>query len=289
VDGLSNFRVRQALNLRRPQRQKDFIGGLATYLNDDTRTARVGWDKLVEASGTAPNTAKKARRELQAQGDLLVVSTGVGQGHVNEWTALCLPEDSRVMPPRKPRKGVNSANRVSAVDPLLNGKGVNPAQERGSNGIQKGGQTQGADLQQTNTLERLAKPYGLAAASRLAQDQGQDKSQNRVGDGVDDEAQPVDAGTGPQSNPLANSQDRRVHQGPETVAGQAQQSPLHNSESPAAGGDAHAGEAAPSPRKCDYAECLTPDKPLSDGERRHIGCGVALRRAERAQAAAAAS
>ena len=45
-------------------------------------------------------------------------------------------------------------------------------------------------------------------------------------------------------------------------------------------------ETAPAPRKCDYAGCPTPEKPLSDNERQHIGCGLIIRRIERLQAEA---
>jgi hypothetical protein len=72
------------------------------------------------------------------------------------------------------------------------------------------------------------------------------------------------------------------------VADEAQGISFHDAESTSAGSCARASESAPPPRKCDYAECATPEKPLRDDERRHIGCGLIIRReaAERAQAEA---
>lgn len=118
------------------------------------------------------------------------------------------------------------------------------------------------------------------------------EGRNRVGDEVDDspdqgQDQEPDALRLPQ---VANSQkpaSSRLNDQP--VADRAQQFPPHDSESPATDRYARASEAPPPPRKCDYAECPAPEKSLPNGEPRHTGCGLAMRRAERAKAEAAAS
>jgi hypothetical protein len=152
---VSNYRVRQVLRLHLPQRQEHFLLGLATFLPDDTRTALAGFDAITEAAAQARNTARTARRELEKDGKLASRPTGVGRGHVTEWTALCLPEVSP-----ESQKGVSAVNPVSAVDPLPDEKGVKPSHERGSNAPEKGGQGRRSDQQQADTLNRLAKPSG---------------------------------------------------------------------------------------------------------------------------------
>lgn len=266
MDGLSNYRVRQVLKLHLRDRQAHLMIGLATFLTDDSRTALVGIDALMGAAAQARNTFKTARRELEKDGKLASRQTGVGRGAVTEWTALCLPETAEPV-----RKGVNNVNRVNNVDPLPEEKGVNADSERGSIGPEKGGQGQSADQQEPRTLNRRAKPSGSAAAAQTAkdQDQSQDPGALRL----------------PQ---VANSKtgSSRLN---EPVVDDAQQFPLHNSESPAAGGNAREGEPAAPARRCEFDGCLTPDKALRDDERYHIGCGLLDRRAKRAVAEAAAS
>lgn len=176
--------------------------GLATFLNDDSRTAFVGVDALMDASGQARNTFKAARRELERDGRLASQQSGVGRGKVTEWTALCLPETAG--------KGVNIVNPVSVVDPLPERKGVNADEERGSIGTLEGGQGQRSDQQEPRTLNRRAKPYGSAAAAQAAKEQDQPQDQEQ---------------------PLTNSQTRRVRQGPGPVADRDQRFPPDNSES----------------------------------------------------------
>jgi hypothetical protein len=108
----------------------------------------------------------------------------------------------------------------------------------------------------------------------------EDEGQSRVGDGVDDEEQPVDAGTGPQSIQVANSQNRRVHNFPETGADEAQGISRHDSESATASHHARRRDTAPAvgtdPIGCEYEQCPVPEKPLPAASRHHIGCGLAM-------------
>jgi hypothetical protein len=124
------------------------------------------------------------------------------------------------------------------------------------------------------------------------------EGESPVGDGVDDwgvrgnhpRHEDDDQGQEPAALRLpqvANSQktaSSRLNDQP--VADEAQEIPFHDAESATDGSCARASESAPPPRKCDYAECATPEKPLRDDERQHIGCGLIIRRAERAQAEA---
>lgn len=117
---LSNYRVRQVLKLHLREREEHLLIGLATFLTDNSRTALVGVDALMDASGQARNTFRSARRELEKTGRLASRQTGTGRGKVTEWTVLCLPETAGPA-----GKGVNLVNPVSVADPLPAGKGVN--------------------------------------------------------------------------------------------------------------------------------------------------------------------
>ena len=105
------------------------------------------------------------------------------------------------------------------------------------------------------------------------------EGQSRVGDGVDDKHEPLIAGTGPQSNSVANWRKRPVHNGPETVADRAPHFSLHDSGSPAAGSSAGARETPAQPRQCAYSGCDTPSAHLAADSRFHIGCDLLARRA----------
>lgn len=100
------------------------------------------------------------------------------------------------------------------------------------------------------------------------------QGQIRVGNFVDDKEQPI-----------ANSQDRRVPDGPETVADDAPRNRDETTrQTPATDRNARASEPeTPSPRRCEFEGCQLPDKPLRSGERVHVGCGALIRRAEREQ------
>jgi hypothetical protein len=158
---VSNYRVRQVMRLRRRQRVKDFLIGLATFMADDSRTTQVGIDALMEAAGQARNTFREARREAEKAGDVISMPTGTGRGHRTQWTVLCLPEVSPEI--TRLGKGVSDVNPVSAADPLSGLKGVNRSPERGSNDPGKGGQPRGADQQEPRMLNRRAKPSGSQA------------------------------------------------------------------------------------------------------------------------------
>jgi len=107
VGVISNYRVRQVLGLgAMPERQLRFLIALATWMSDETRTVRVGFETLIRESGKSHNTIRNARRELEAAGKL-ASHGGRGKGNLTVWTALCLPE-----------KG------VSDVDPHADPKGT---------------------------------------------------------------------------------------------------------------------------------------------------------------------
>lgn len=149
---MTNYRVRQVLALGpMPDRQLRLLVALATWLSDETRVVRVGFDKLIEASGNTRNTVRRARRELEEDGRVSSVTTR-GRGNLAVWTVHCLPE-----------KGVSDVDPfskgVSDVDPFPRGKGVNQAAEKGSISTEKRGQPQLADQQEPDTgLNRRANP-----------------------------------------------------------------------------------------------------------------------------------
>jgi hypothetical protein len=111
--------------------------------------------------------------------------------------------------------------------------------------------------------------------------------QRPVGDGADDEEQPLDPSAGPQSNSVANSQNRRVHDGSETVAEDDQEFSPHDSERATAGHHARARDtappAAPVSVRCEYEHCPVPQKPVPARSKHHDGCGLAMRLAARAK------
>jgi hypothetical protein len=142
---MTNYRVRQVLALGRlPERQLRLLVALATWMSDDTRTVRLGFDALTAATGNVRNTVKAARADAAAAGRLTWQSSH-GRGHLTVWTVLCLPE-----------KGVNVSDPLP--EPV---KGVNPATEKGSTEPDKRGQPQTADLQEPDHgLNRMAKSSG---------------------------------------------------------------------------------------------------------------------------------
>ena len=178
---MTNYRVRQVLALGvMPDRQLRLLIALATWLPDDTRTVRVGFDTLIRDTGNVRNTVRKARRELEGAGQLSSIA-GDGRGLLTLWTVLCLPEKGVNASAPLPVKGVNIADPlldvkgVNIADPLLDPlpggvKGVNPVAERGSSDPEKGGQGQRADLQKpVHWLNSRAKPLGQEH-SRVALD-----------------------------------------------------------------------------------------------------------------------
>jgi hypothetical protein len=174
---LSNYRVRQALALRLPDRQNRFLCSLATFMTDDSRIARAGFDAVMEAAGQARNTARTARRELETGGKL-ASKRGDGRGNLTLWIVLCLPEVSPRTTPQA-EKGVSNSDPLSSVhmgvsdvDPLSETpqepKGGQRPPERGSTTPEKGGQAQSAEQPERDRgLNRLAKPSGSRAASAL--------------------------------------------------------------------------------------------------------------------------
>lgn len=144
---MSNYRVRQ---LR-------FLVALATWMTDETRMVRVGFETLIEDTGSSRNTVRNARRELETARKL-ASKPGTGRGHLTVWTVLCLPQTAG--------KEASEVNPVSEVDPLTARKGVNEPSERGSTSTGKGGQPETADLRVPDRgLNRLAKPSSSGAAA----------------------------------------------------------------------------------------------------------------------------
>ena len=174
---MSNYRVRQVLALRLPDRQNRFLSGLATFMNDESRAIHAGFDAVMEAAGQARNTARSARRELETGGKL-ASKRGDGRGNLTLWIVLCLPEVSPRATP-KAEKGVNDVDPlspihmgVSDVDPLSETprepKGGQRPPERGSTTPEKGGQPKSAEQPERDRgLNRLAKPSGSRAAAAL--------------------------------------------------------------------------------------------------------------------------
>lgn len=169
--------MRQALALRLPDRQNRFLCGLATFMTDESRTARAGFDAVMEAAGQARNTARTARRELETAGKL-ASKRGDGRGNLTLWIVLCLPEVSP-RPAAKAEKGVSDVDPlstfhkgVSDVDPLAEApqepKGGQLLPERGSSSPEKGGQVQRPEQPKPDRgLNRLAKPSVSPAAAAL--------------------------------------------------------------------------------------------------------------------------
>lgn len=83
------------------------------------------------------------------------------------------------------------------------------------------------------TSTTISPVTSTADAPRLAEDQNQDQGQNQVGGGADDGQHPARSRTR-SSISVAKSQNRRLPDGPETIAEDAQQWPDHRAESPAA-------------------------------------------------------
>ena len=132
-------------------------------MDDDSRTVKASVDAVFEQTGTARNTARTARRELEKAGRLSSTA-GTGRGHLTLWTVHCLPGKgvSDVDPLSRESKGVNG------IDPLPDEKGVKPTTERGSIGPEKEGQPESADLQKRDRgLNRRANPSPPAPPTPL--------------------------------------------------------------------------------------------------------------------------
>jgi hypothetical protein len=89
---VSNYRVRQVLALGdMPRRQLRFLVALATYLNDDSDSVRVGFAALTEAAGLSERWMKATRTELR-EAKRIEYEPGRYRGDLTLWTVLCLPE-----------------------------------------------------------------------------------------------------------------------------------------------------------------------------------------------------
>lgn len=176
---MSNYRVRQVLTIRGlPERQLRFLLALATWMDDDSLIVKASVDLVFEQTGTARNTARTARRELEKSGRVSSMA-GTGRGHLTVWTVHCLAEKGvNVADPLSPEtKGVSDidplpaadSKGVSVLDLLPGGKGVNERTERGSIEPKKGGQPQSADLRERDQeLNRIAQPFPHAPPRAVA-------------------------------------------------------------------------------------------------------------------------
>lgn len=136
---MSNYRVRQVLAIKPKllDSKHRLMVALATWMNDDSMSAVVSFDVLMEQAQLARNTARDARKTLAADGYLTWTSPR-GRGNRTAWTFHRLPE----------LKGVSDVDLFSEPD----AKGVSdadpfPAAEKGSARPDKRGQAQRADLQ----------------------------------------------------------------------------------------------------------------------------------------------
>lgn len=264
--------------------QRALVLILADICNDRTRRPPARMDVspqlLEELGGITPGGLRNILTSLAADGLEFRVAVGkdkrglpvfAHRGHAVDYQ---FPE----MPPRIPKGALTDAplspsapSEGASVDAPSESEGASvdgPLGPKAHPSMLKGASVD-APL---TTVTPQSKEDAPAAAAQLAQDQSQDQGQNRrVGDGVDDKAQPVYAGTGPKSNPLANSQNRRVHQGPETVADDAQEFPFHDAESATAGSCARVSEAARGSRWRSPQEIAAEQAAESRAARRQAG------------------
>lgn len=175
--------MRQVLALGpMPERQLRFLIALATWLSDETRTVRVGFGQLIADSGTALNTARKARRELEAARKL-ASTVGRGKGNLTVWTVLCLPETAFPAESEAAAKGTSDVDPFSAdskgtsdVDPFTpvdnSPKGTSREPQKVPNEAPKRYQGQRADQREPDMGFNLrAKPSGsLSLPAREAGD-----------------------------------------------------------------------------------------------------------------------
>lgn len=153
---MSNYRVRQVLVLgdAMPRRQLRFLVALATYLGDDSRRVRVGFDALTATAGLSARWMKVTRGELR-DGGQIEYQPGKHRGDLTLWTALCLPEKGAPMgdPLSTGKKGGPMG------DSFLAQKGAPDGAERGHLTAEKGGTLKLADQQEPDCgLNRRANP-----------------------------------------------------------------------------------------------------------------------------------
>lgn len=220
--------------------QRALVLVLADICNDRTRQPPERMDvspRLLEELDITPGALRNILTRLAAAGFEFRAAVGkdkrgmpvfAHKGHAVDYQFPAIPPRTPKGPSVDGPKALEGASVDAPLKPEPDAEGASvsaPSAPKAHPSMRKGASVS-APL---TTVTPKSKEDAPAAAPQLAQDQGQDQS--RVGDGVDDKAQPVDAGTGPQSNPLANSQNRRVHQGPETVAGDDQEIPFHDAGS----------------------------------------------------------
>lgn len=152
---MSNYRVRQIMTIckRYPQRQKDLLIGLATYLDDSTVEVRLGNDKLAEASGLHPDTVKAVKRELR-KAAVIDYEPGRHRGDCTFYRVLILTEGGTSNTP--PSEGGTDSTPPSSQ------KGGSDDSGRGGQPVKKGGVTKSADLQEP---ERGLNPWAKDSSS----------------------------------------------------------------------------------------------------------------------------
>jgi hypothetical protein len=134
---VSNYRVRQVLAIKPKllDSKLRLAVAVATWMSDDSMTAEVSFDVVMEQAQLARNTARDAHKSLAADGYLTWTSPR-GRGNRTAWTFHRLPA----------LKGVSDVDPFSAAD----AKGVSdvdpvPAAEKGSTEGRKRGQSEGSD------------------------------------------------------------------------------------------------------------------------------------------------
>jgi hypothetical protein len=157
---VSNYRVRQVMSIckRLPQRQKDLLIGLATWLDDSTITVRLGNDQLAEASALHPDTVKVVKRELR-KANVIDYEPGRHRGDRTLYRVLILAEGGANSTP--PSEGGASST------PPSGGKGGSGGPERGDQEAPEGGIGKSADQQEPERRLKTQAKDSLSLADLL--------------------------------------------------------------------------------------------------------------------------
>jgi len=196
-----------------------------------------------------------------------------------EWKALTdvraadIPKSRTSVPPAETLETVDNApDTFSQVAPMYGSPGVgtpdvgSPVHRQAVHYYEDGTTEDGKGEQRAGEL-------GAEQPAAGGQDQSQDQEPGAL-----------------RLPQVANSQkpaSSRLNDKP--VADDERHSPSMDPDSTTDGSCARGGEPAAPARRCEFDGCLTPDKPLANDQRYHIGCGALDRRARRALAEAGAS
>lgn len=161
---MSNYRVRQVLVLGdMPRRQLRFLVALATYLDDDSLSVRLGFATLTEAAGLSERWMKAARAELR-DAKRIEYEPGRYRGDLTRWTVLCLPEKGAPIRSALPASGKGIPVGAS----FDSRKGVPDDPGRGHLNGSEGGTLESADQQEPERKLNLpAKPSSSLSSLEL--------------------------------------------------------------------------------------------------------------------------